>query len=76
MSSISGLTGSSIGAANTRFLRSGGTAKANACRTVRRCTRCFCASSRIDSSSRRRSRRITSNNSTLDLTLAPSGHQT
>jgi hypothetical protein len=47
-------------------LRGGGTA--DACRTVRRCTPCRSAKSRIDSSSRRRSRLIFSNNTTRDRT--------
>lgn len=41
-------------------------------RTVRRCTPYRSASPRIDSSSRRASRRIASNSSTLDRTLRPS----
>ena len=55
--------------------RGGGTASASAARTVRRCTRCLRASSRIDNPSSRRSRRIRSNCSTLDLsfTLHTSG---
>jgi hypothetical protein len=44
--------------------RSGGTAESSACRTVRRCTRCRSASSRIDTSSTRASRRIASKSST------------
>ena len=44
-------TGSSFGAARTGVFRAGGTALPNACRTVRRCTRCRSASSRIDSPS-------------------------
>jgi hypothetical protein len=47
--------------------RGGGTASVNACRTARRCTPCRAANSRIDNPSRRASRRIASNNSTLDL---------
>jgi hypothetical protein len=47
-------------------LRGGGTALASACRTVRRCTRCLSASSRIDNFSTRLSRLIRSNSSTLD----------
>ena len=43
----------SAGAGNTRAFRGGGTALASACRTVRRCTRCLSASSRIDNPSRR-----------------------
>jgi hypothetical protein len=50
-------------------LRGGGTALASACRTVRRCTRCLSASSRIDNPSTRRSRLICSNSSTLDRAI-------
>ena len=51
-------------------LRRGGTADANACRTVRRCTPCRTARSRTDTvGSVRRSRRIVSNSSTLDRCL-------
>ena len=56
----------------TGIFRSGGTAFANACRTVRRCTPYLSANARTDNSSTRSSRRIASNNSTLDLaTSAP-----
>ena len=50
-------------------LRAGGTALASACRTVRRCTRCLSANSRIDRCSTRLSRLICSNSSTLDRTI-------
>src|SRR5437588_3139348 len=62
--SIAGLTRRAYG------LRGGGTALTNAARTARRCTRCRSASSRIDSPSTRRSRRIRSNSSTRDRTPA------
>ena len=57
----------SFGATRTGALRSGGTAFASACRTVRRCTPYFSDSARTDNCSTRSSRRIASNNSTLDL---------
>jgi hypothetical protein len=49
--------------------RGGGTALASACRTVRRCTRCRTASSRIDTPPARQSRLICSNSSTRDLAI-------
>jgi len=52
--------------------RCGGTADANAARTVRRCTPCRSANSRIDTFSIRRSRLISSNSSTLDLAISTS----
>lgn len=48
--------------------RGGGTAAVNACGTVRRCTPCREAGSRIDKSFRRWSRRMPSNSSTRDRT--------
>ena len=72
MSSITVLNGSSRGEVRLDALRAGGIALANACRTVRRCTRCLAASSRIDNPSTRASRLISANSSTLDrTTLGP-----
>ena len=68
----SALNGSNLRDTRTGVFRGGGTALANACRTVLRCTRCRSASARIDRSSTRASRRITANNSTLDPIPAPS----
>jgi hypothetical protein len=55
-------------------LRAGGIADSSAWRTVRRCTPCLSASARIDNPSTLRSRRISANSSTLDLTLQPHLH--
>jgi len=71
ITSTSGATRSSFGAARCGTFRGAGSADASAARTVRRCTLCLSASWRIDSSSSRRSRRIASNSSTLDLTSGP-----
>src|SRR5262249_38178857 len=49
--------------------RGGGTALARAWRTVRRCTRCRTASSRIEDPPARQSRLICSNSSTRDLAI-------
>ena len=63
-----GFHGSSTGDGRTTGLRGGGTADANASRTVRRCVPNRRANSRIDTSgSSRRALRICSNNSTFDL---------
>ena len=67
--SITGAYRSIAGRGRGRYsLRGGGTAQASACRTVRRCTPCFSASSRIDNPVRR-SRLICSNSSTLDRAI-------
>jgi hypothetical protein len=66
IASIAALNPSNRGEDLVGVRRGGGSADVNACRTVRRCTRCLTASSRIDSSSTRASRRIAANNSTLD----------
>jgi hypothetical protein len=65
--SITSTYGSIAGRVRSAYaLRGGGTALASAWRTVRRCTRCLSANSRIDSFSTRLSRLICSNSSTLD----------
>ena len=67
------------GAARSGTFRVGGTADANACRTVRRCTPCLTDNSRIDTSgSSRRSLRIASNTLTrlpTDTPAPPSRRQ-
>src|SRR5664280_2476125 len=71
IASISGFAASSFGDRRTGVLRAGGTAEASAARTVRRCTPRRSARARTESSSRRASRRIASNNSTRDPNLGP-----
>jgi hypothetical protein len=53
-------------------LRSGGSALANAWRTIRRCTPSFCATARIVPTPNSYSRRICSNSSTLVIRSIPS----
>ncbi len=60
IASISDFSASSFSATRTGTFRGAGTADASAARTVRRCTPCRSASARIESSSRRASRRIAS----------------
>src|SRR5437879_1793166 len=67
ISSMNSFTGSSLGCDRSGTLRSGGTALAIACRTIRRCTpNCF-ATPRIVPTPKRYSRLICSNSSTLRL---------
>src|SRR5881396_1444032 len=67
ISSMNSFTGSSLGCDRIGTLRSGGTALAIACRTIRRCTpNCF-ATPRIVPTPKRYSRLICSNSSTLRL---------
>ena len=68
ISSMTPLNRANRGEARPGVLRGAGIALANACRTVRRCTRCLAASSRIDNPPTRASRLIAANSSTFDLT--------
>jgi len=71
MASIASLYGSSRGEDRAGHFRGGGSAAPRAWRTVRRCTPCPRANSRIDISSTRASRRIAANNSTRDPIPTP-----
>lgn len=64
------LSGSNFGDPRAGTLRTGGSAAANACRTVRRETRCSRARDRIDKPLTLASRRILANSSTLDSITA------
>ena len=75
ITSICGFAGSSFGAARAGVFRDGGTADRTATRTVRRCTRCRCASARTDRPSRSRSQPIAANSSTRDLATTRTVHQ-